>query len=384
MLPDHRRLAVALAGVCAFLDLYAPQALLPMLAREFGAGAADVSALISATSLGVAVVAPFTGTVADVLGRKRVIATAMFVLAIPLALIGLADSLPAMVAWRFAQGLMLPPIFAVTVAYISEEWSPPESTAVNGIFITACSFGGFLSRFLTGVLADHFGWRVAFFLLAAATLACAAGVAALLPRERGFVRAESLGSSFRQMLRHLRNPRLIATYAVGFSVLFSFVAIFTYVNFVLAASPFSLSTTALGSIFIVYLLGVAVTPLTGRWVTRLGRRRLAFAVIACWIAGLMLTLAPSLPLIVAGLAVAAACGFLCQSISTSFVAQTAGEGRSAAVGLYVSCFYLGGSVGGILPGLVWPLAGWPGAVAMVIAILCVVAVIVGRFWPKTA
>src|SRR5258708_7351984 len=326
MLPDHRRLAVALAGVCAFLDLYAPQALLPMLAREFGAGAADVSALISATSLGVAVVAPFTGTVADVLGRKRVIATAMFVLAIPLALIGLADSLPAMVAWRFAQGLMLPPIFAGAVAYISEEWAPPESTAGNGIFITACSFGGFLSRFLTGVLADHFGWRVAFFLLAAATLACAAGVAALLPRERGFVRAESLGSSFRQMLRHLRNPRLIATYAVGFSVLFSFVAIFTYVNFVLAASPFSLSTTALGSIFIVYLLGVAVTPLTVRWVSRLGRRRLAFAVIACWIAGLTLPLAPALPLIVPRPAVAPGRRLLFPSISARLVVHTARSG----------------------------------------------------------
>jgi YNFM family putative membrane transporter len=381
---DSRRVAVALAGICAFLDLYAPQALLPMLAQEFGAGPADVSALISATSLGVAVVAPFTGAVADVLGRKRVIATAMFVLTVPVAIIGFAGSLGAMVLWRFAQGLLLPPIFAVTVAYISEEWPPKESTAVNGVFITACSFGGFLSRFLTGVLADLFGWRPAFFVLAAITLGCAAAVAALLPRERRFVRAESLASSFRQMLRHLRNARLVATYGVGFSVLFSFIAIFTYVNFHLAAPPFGLSTTALGLIFIVYLLGVVVTPLTGRWVAALGRRRLVFAVIAAWVAGLGLTLVSSLPLIIAGLAVAAACGFLCQAISTSFVAQSAGDGRSAAVGLYVTSFYLGGSVGGILPGVVWPSAGWPGVVAMVIAIVLGIAVIVGRFWPKTA
>ena len=36
------------------------------------------------------------------------------------------------------------------------------------------------------------------------------------------------------------------------------------------------------------------------------------------------------------------------------------EGRSSAVGLYVTCFYVGGSVGAFLPGLTWATAGWPG------------------------
>ncbi|HEX7967784.1 MAG TPA: MFS transporter, partial [Stellaceae bacterium] len=322
------------------------------------------------------------GTVADVLGRKRVIAAAMFALFVPTLLVALASDLRALVLWRFVQGLLLPPIFAVVIAYVGEEFPPAEATAVTGIYLSASSFGGFFGRFLTGILAEHVGWRGAFIVLAAITLACALGVALLMPRERHFRRAEGMLTSARQTLRHLRNPQLVATYAVGFCVLFTFVATFTYVNFHLAASPFSLSPAGLGSIFIVYLIGAAVTPLTGRGVARFGRRPLVIGLIALWAAGLALTLVPTLPTIIAGLAISCGCGFTCQAVATGFVAVSAAEGRSSAVGLYVSCYYIGGSAGGVLPGFAWNAAGWPGCIAVVLAVLALMALTVHISWRR--
>ncbi len=105
-----RRLAVGLAGYCAFINLYSPQAILPMLSNEFGAGAAEVSTIITVSTLAVALTAPFTGAVADVLGRKRVIVAAMFLLVVPTLMVGMATSLPALIFWRAVQGLVLPPI----------------------------------------------------------------------------------------------------------------------------------------------------------------------------------------------------------------------------------------------------------------------------------
>src|SRR5262249_49814820 len=84
-------LAVAAAGFCAFLNLYAPQSLLPLLASEFGVGAALISTIMTAGTLAIALTAPFTGVVADVLGRKRVISVAMFAVVIPTALIAFAQ-----------------------------------------------------------------------------------------------------------------------------------------------------------------------------------------------------------------------------------------------------------------------------------------------------
>src|SRR5712691_1322641 len=94
-----RHLAVGLAGFCCFINLYAPQAILPLLSDAFGASAAEVSTIITVSTLAVALTAPFTGTVADVLGRKRVIVAAMFVLVVPTLMAGLATSLPALIFW---------------------------------------------------------------------------------------------------------------------------------------------------------------------------------------------------------------------------------------------------------------------------------------------
>lgn len=380
MVLDPRRLAVALCGFCAFLDLYATQALLPLFAREFRASAAAVSLTVSATTFAVALLAPFVGAVADVLGRKRIIVGATFLLVVPTALLAAASSLDQLVAGRFVQGLLLPPIFAVTVAYIGDEWPVDEIPAVVGLYIAGSGLGGFLGRFLTGLVSEAWGWREAFVALAAINLICAAAVARLLPVERRFVRAARLSGSFRMMLRHATDPRLLATFMVGFSVLFSFVASFTYVNFYLAAPPFGLSTAGLGSIFVVYLLGVVASPWAGRAMLRLGRRRLAVAAVASWSLGLLLTLLPSLAAVIAGLAIAAASGFVFQTCATSFLASAATQARSSAVGLYLTCYYLGGSVGGIVPAPAWQAAGWPGCVALVIAVLAVAAALVARFW----
>jgi MFS transporter, YNFM family, putative membrane transport protein len=372
---EPRKIAVATAGFCAFLNLYSPQALLPALAREFGAGAAEISTIMTASALAIALTAPFTGAIADVLGRKRVITAAMLAVVVPMAGAALAPDVEALIAWRFVQGLLLPPIFAVTVAYIGDEWPPAEVAGVAGIYIAGSSLGGFCGRFLPGLLGDLIGWRGAFLALAALSFLGAITLALLLPREKGFVRSEGLAASGRQMLQHLRNPQLVATYAIGFGVLFNFIAVFTYVSFHLAAPPYDFSSTLLGAIFVTYLAGTAIVPATGWMMARLGRRRLTLAVLAAWACGALLMLAPPLAAILAGLTLCAVCGMLCQTIATGYVTASAREGRSSAVGLYVTAFYVGGSMGAFLPGLAWEQAGWAGAVAMVLVMLAVMAVV---------
>ena len=381
-----RRIAILIAGFTSFINLYSPQALLPSLANEFGVGAAAISATMTAGAIAVALAAPFSGAAADVLGRKRVITAAMLMLSVPTALIALSTDVTTMVFWRFIQGLMLPPIFVVTIAYVGDEWPPQQIAGVAGLYTSGASLGGFSGRFVTGILADLIGWRGAYVALAVMTLACAFAVMAMLPRERKFVRSANLATSLRQMLRHIRNPQLVATYAVGFCVLFNFIATFTYITFVLAAPPFNLSPAMLGVIFAVYLVGVVTASAVGWAVGRWGRRPFILGVIALWICGILLTLISSLLAIVIGLIICAGCGLMCQAVSTGHITRTATEGRSSAVGLYVTCFYVGGGVGGFLPGLTFSTYGWPSTVAMIVATLVIIAAIVAIFWtpPQSA
>jgi YNFM family putative membrane transporter len=123
--------------------------------------------------------------------------------------------------------------------------------------------------------------------------------------------------------------------------------------------------------------------MTGRGVARFGRRTFVIAAIAVWIAGILLTLVPSLPVIILGLAVASACGMACQASSTSYVSTSAKGGVSSAVGLYVTAFYIGGSVGAFVPGLLWLWGGWTGTVALVTGSLVLMGLVVTLFWSDT-
>jgi MFS transporter, YNFM family, putative membrane transport protein len=380
---DPRRIAIVFCAICAFLHLYSPQAVLPLMAQEFGVGAAAASLIITASTLAVAATAPFTGALSDLLGRRRVIIAAMALLLVPGVMLPLSGSMNELIFWRFVQGLLLPPIFAVAIAYIGDEWPPQQATVVIGSYTSASAVAGFVGRFIPGMLVAYVGWRGGFLTLAGLTAICLLIVATMLPRETKFVRASDMRASLRQMVAHLGNPKLLATYAVGFGVLFNFIAVFTYMSFHLAGPPFNRSAAFIGAIFVVYLAGAAAAALSGRMIAKFGRRRFVLAVLAAWAVGVLVMLVPSVPVIVCGLAVASICGVLTQASSTGYVAITAQGGTSSAVGLYVTSFYVGGTAGGWLAGLAYEAGGWPATLALVLGMLAVMAAVVATCWSRT-
>jgi MFS transporter, YNFM family, putative membrane transport protein len=379
---DTRSLAVATAGFCAFVNLYSVQALLPDLAREFGVGPGEISWLMTAGTGAIALTAPVTGVLADVVGRKRLITAAMFAIVVPTLLMILATDVPTFAFWRFLQGLLLPPIFTVAVAYIGDEWPASDVPRVAGLYISGTSVGGFCGRFIPGALTDLIGWRAAFAVVALLTLVTAIVVAMTLPRERHFVRSGGILPSLAQMLRHLRDRQLVATYAIGFGVLFNFIATFTYVSFHLAAPPYLFSPTLLGALFLTYLVSSPIVPWVGRAIALFGRRPFVLGVIALWLVGVLLLLATPVSVIMTGLTLCAVCGMVCQAVSTGYVTMTAKEGRSSAVGLYATAYYVGGSSGALLGGLAWTFAGWSGCVAVIVAMQAIIAGIVAVAWGR--
>src|SRR5580765_585230 len=142
-----RTAAVVFAGFCAFLTLFAPQPLLPMLARAFAVSPGQISLVVTASTLAVALAAPFAGIVADRFGRKRVIVPAAFLLAVPTLLAATATSFGQLLFWRFLQGIFTPGVFAVIIAYVNEEWEYGAGAA-TAAYITGTVIGGFTGRVL--------------------------------------------------------------------------------------------------------------------------------------------------------------------------------------------------------------------------------------------
>src|SRR5262245_46565601 len=373
-----RVLPIVLAGFTAFLSLYATQPLLPLLVRVFDASHLAVSLTVTAPTIAVALVAPAIGRLADIIGRKRVIVGSAFGLTVATALAASSRSLPQLVAWRFVQGLATPGIFAVAIAYIHEQWPVAYVGRATSAYVSGTVVGGFSGRAFAGLVAARAGWQIAFAWLAVVTGVAAAVLQLRLPADGkptakaaaadlsgGSMRISTDAGSLSDVVKH---PQLVATNLVGFCVLFTQVAMFTYVTFHLEAPPFGLSTAALGWLFAVYLVGAVVTPLAGHQIDVRGHRAGLASGVAVGTLGSLLTLTPLLPLIIVGLTLVSTGVFIAQATASSYIGAVTSENRGLAVGLYSTFYYLGGSLGGALPAVVWTRAGWTGCVFLVMAV----------------
>jgi predicted MFS family arabinose efflux permease len=379
-LPNRSRLPVVLAGFAAFLSLYAPQPLLPLFQNLFHASHFAVSLTITATTIAVAAAAPFVGGLADAWGKRRVIVLSAFVLGATTVLAATATTLTQVVAWRFAQGLVTPGVFAATVAYIHDQWDSSRAGAVTAAYVTGTVVGGFVGRVVSGLVAAAVGWRASFAVIGLLSLLCAAALFLWLPHDRSDAARSDGESHGRSLTAHLTSKPLVGTYAAGFCVLFTQIATFTYVTFHLAGPPFGLSTAALGWLFTVYLAGAVAAPITGRWIDAYGHRSGLAVAIVLGVTGSLLTLGHALIGVIAGLALVCSGVFAAQAAANSYIGVAAARDRGLAVGLYATFYYIGGSVGGSVPALVWNRGGWPACVGLIVVVQVLTAAIGWEAW----
>jgi MFS transporter, YNFM family, putative membrane transport protein len=378
---SSRQFGVVVAGFCSFLQMYSTQPLLPMLTEIFHATKIAVSMTVTLAGLGVAVAAPVAGILADRIGRKRVIVWSAVLLGVTSLAAASSPGLAALLFWRFCQGLCTPGVFSVTVAYINDEWAAGGAGAVLSSYVSGTVLGGFSCRFISGLVASHLGWRWVFIILGVLTLAGAGAIARLLEPERHAHHAARWEGSWLSAVKsHLQNRRLLGTYLVGFCVLFSLVAIFTYITFYLAAPPFNLEPAALGSIFFVYLIGAAANPVAGRAIDRFGQRTVLACGIGAGVAGVFLTLFHNLWMVGLGLTICSSGVFAATTAANNFVGAAAEHSRSLAVGLYAAFYYVGGSLGAAIPGYFWNLGGWPACVVFIACVQILTVSLALVFW----
>lgn len=373
-----RTAPVVLAGFCSFLGLYATQPLLPLLESVFHATHTRVTLTVTAATIAVAIAAPLMGQIADRIGRKRVIVTCAALLGLTTLLAATSTTLNILLIWRFLQGLVTPGVFAITIAYVNDEWPAARAASAVAAYVSGTVLGGFSGRVVSGLAAQYFGWRWSFIILGAMALVISLILAWGLPLER-LHRAKGHGI-LRSAFGHLTNGRLVATYLGSFCVLFTLVALFTYVTFYLAAPPYRLSPGALGAIFAVYLVGAAVTPLAGRGIDRFGHR--AAVLFACVLSsgGALISLGSPLVAVLSGLTLASCGVFIANSAATSYIGTVAQQSRALAVGIYVSCYYIGGSAGASGPGWIWQTYGWTGVVALIVCVQIALALVALLNW----
>ena len=370
--PAFRRtnLAVFSAGFSTFALLYCVQPLLPVFSREFSVSPATSSLSLSLTTIMLALSVLITGSISEASGRKPVMVISLMAAALLNIAGALAPNWHVLLAIRALEGVAFSGLPAVAMAYLSEEMERRSVGLAMGLYIGGSGLGGMLGRFLSGFLADVASWRVSLGTIGVLGVIAAVIFWRTLPPSRHFQASPfALSKLHRSFLDHLRDAGLPWLFVEGFLIMGCFVTTYNYIGYRLLAPPYLLSQTAVGAIFIVYLLGIGSSTWVGDLAGRIGRRKVFWATTATMLAGVALTLSKPLALIIAGIAVLTTGFFGAHSIASSWVGLRAQHSKAQAAALYLCFYYLGSSIVGYCGGLFWSTAGWSGIVAFTGALL---------------
>ncbi|BAL23969.1 MFS transporter [Azoarcus sp. KH32C] len=370
-------LAMFAGGFATFAMLYATQPVLPKLAAEFAIAPAQASLSVSIGTAALAAMLIPASVLSDRIGRRWVMRLSLALATLAAAASAIVTDFTQMLVLRMLLGAVLAGLPASALAYLGEEVAPGTLGRSVGLYIGGNALGGMTGRFLVGWLTDLSSWRIAFAATGVLGLIATIVFWLCLPESRHF-RASRSGPL--QLLRNIgqlfADTGLRSLFVIGFLLMGTFTSLYNYLGFRLHLPPFSLGQTAIGGVFLLYMVGSFSSAWTGQLVDRLGRRQVLWVMILGCGIGLVVTLADNLAAVLAGVAIFTFGYFGAHTTASGWVSRRAAERRALAAAVYLSSYYLGGSVIGTLSGFAWQHDAWPGvatAIAVCVALALVAA-----------
>jgi YNFM family putative membrane transporter len=362
---------LAFGGFSTFALLYNVQPLLPLFARAFAISPASAALSVSLSTIVLSVSMIGAGTVADLWGRKTVMAGSIALSSLAILLGAAAPNWTSFLALRALAGVTLAGLPAVAMAYLVDELDLQAIGFGMGLYIAGTTLGGMSGRLLAAAISEYWGWRPAVAAAGALGSLGALWIAFVLPPSRNAPRGASLAKLWPAFAGALADSGLRLLFAEGFVVMGVFVCSYNYIGFRLAAPPFSLSQTVIGSVFVLYLIGAVSSTVMGSLAGRYGRRKVLWIAIACELVGVAATLPNNLAVVIVGVALITWGFFGAHSIASSWVGLRAPGARPQAAALYLFFYYIGSSLVGWAGGLFFARLGWTGVVALLVSLAAV-------------
>ncbi|OZG72089.1 MFS transporter [Hahella sp. CCB-MM4] len=377
-------LAMYIGSFMVFANVWMPQPLLPVIAQQFELTTLQVSTSFSVTTLMLGLSLLVYGPVSDALGRKGIILLTMTGAMATTFLLSQAGNFQELLLLRALQGFFLGGLPAIAIAYLGEEYRPDAVIMAVGLYISGNTLGGIGGRLIGGFVGEWMGLSWSFGLMGTISLLCLLIFMYLLPRPQHFSpKPLRLGTAFKDLGAHLRNPLLLTCFMIGGLNFFIFINQYSYITFVLKSEPYSLSSKYIGLLFLTYLTGTFGSAISGRIAKRLSQPVCIALGTSILMLGSAVTLIPSISAIITGLLINCFGFFLAHSSASSLVNAKATTAKASASSLYLTFYYLGASTGSLYLDPFWQHFGWTGVVAGSWIVLSVVLVAALLLYRKT-
>lgn len=358
-------LTFLLATACGIIvaNLYYAQPLVGVISSSIGLSANSSGFIVTLTQIGYVVGLLFIVPLGDILENRKLVVSSLLITAVALIITALSKQTWLFLAASFVIGLgsVATQVLVPFASYLASDSSRGR---VVGNVMSGLLLGIMLSRPLSSLVADFFGWHAIFILSAIAIIILAIVLAKVLPTRKPSTDTHYLALLY-SMWHLLRTTPILRRRAAYHACVFaSFSLFWTTVPQLLTSSMFHFSQKEVALFALVGVAGAVAAPIAGRIADR------GFTRPATGIALLTVVISLLLPLIIQtsspiGIAVLVVSSLLLDAgVSANLVLgqreifSLSSEIRSRLNGLFMAIFFFGGAIGSAIGGWAYAEGGW--------------------------
>ncbi|GGX20625.1 MFS transporter [Pigmentiphaga litoralis] len=383
-IPNSLVLLFAFCCGAIVANIYYAQPLIELIAPDVGLSSHAASFIVSLTQVGYAIGLLFLVPLGDLTENRRLMIVTLLVSAA--SLVGAAMSGQPSTFLVFSMLIGFSSVSVQMMVPLAAHMATDETRGrVVGSVMSGLLFGILLSRPLSGLVADHFGWRTVFAAAAVLMLAIVVLLGLTMPQRRP-AHTASYGQLIRSLLVLLRTQPVLRQRAFYQACMFAAVALFWTAVPVELSRQHGFSQSQIALFALVGAAGAFAAPFTGR-LADAGHGRIGTLIA---LAGAALSFLPTLihPAFgVFGLAVTAVVLDLCMQMSMVIgqreVYALDAKARSRLNSIYMTAIFIGGAVGAAVASALYDHGGWAW-VGIAGALFAVVALVKFLIDPKVA
>lgn len=359
--PASLLFTMACMAAVSVANIYYCQPLLSLMGNDLGIDEWRASLIAMITQVGYACGLFFIIPSGDKFDRKKIVSYSFTILAMALLCIALSDNFHAVMTASFAVGAcsVMPQIFIP----IAAQYSRPEKKGANvGLIVSGLLTGILASRVISGLVGEWLGWRAMYFIAAIVMSLCTLVVWRIMPyTENNYTGSyKRLMHSLFALIREyklLRICTLRAAFAFG-----SFLALWASLTFKMEQAPFYASSDVVGLLGLCGVAGAMAASVVGRLVSRIGVRNFnllgAALMLSAWVIAYLwgnTYTAVIVTILILDI------GMQCIQLSNQTVVFSLNSKASNRINtIFMTNYFIGGSLGTFLSGSAWSMAGWSG------------------------
>jgi predicted MFS family arabinose efflux permease len=362
-----RRLVVILAvatGVAVANNYYA-QPLLATIRTAFHAGSGEAGLIVTFAQIGYAAGLIFLVPLGDIVERRRLV----FIMSLLCAggLLGYSASPSLSVVFAAAVLVGGTSVVAqILVAFAATLADDVERGKVVGSVMSGLLLGILLARTAAGYVAQALSWRAVYVIAAGLMVVLAVFARSQLPTSRESHHL-SYGAAIKSVLELFRTePTLRRRSLYGLLSFACFSILWTSLAFLLAGSPYHYSTGKIGLFGLAGAAGATMASVAGRLADRGHQVKVtiltAFSILAAFV---ILWLGKDvIGALIVGIVVL---DLGCQGIhisNQSEIYKLAPKARSRINSAYMTCYFIGGTLGSVGSALCFSAGRWPAVCAL--------------------